>query len=83
MSASGTSALTTWLVPCWSMPSIRPRREERSPVTAPRKSSGTVTVTSMTGSSSTGLAARIAFLIAMDPAILKAISEESTSWYDP
>ena len=52
-------------------------------MTAPRKSSGTVTVTSMTGSSSTGLAARMAFLTAIEPAILNAISEESTSWYDP
>ena len=35
------------------------------------------------GSSSTGLAFAAAFLNAIEPAILKAISDESTSWYEP
>ena len=34
----------------------------------------------MIGSSSTGLASSIACLKAMEPAILNAISEESTEW---
>ena len=42
-------------------------------------SSGTTTSTAMIGSSSTGLAFRAASLIAIDPAILNAISDESTS----
>jgi len=42
-------------------------------------SSGTTTSTAMIGSRRTGLARLAASLIAIDPAILKAISEESTS----
>jgi len=42
-------------------------------------SSGTVTVTFMIGSMMTGSALRIASLNAIEPAILNAISEESTS----
>ena len=41
---------------------------------------GTVTSTAITGSNSTGLALRAASLNAIDPANLKAISFESTSW---
>ena len=41
------------------------------------------TSTAMTGSSSTGLARLAASLSASEPAILKAISEESVSWYLP
>ena len=37
----------------------------------------------MIGSSSTGLAISAAFLKAIWPAILNAISDESTSWYWP
>ena len=37
----------------------------------------------MIGSSNAGLAIRAAFLNAMDPAILNAISLESTSWQEP
>ena len=37
----------------------------------------------MIGSSSTGLARFAASLNAIEPAILNAISLESTSWYDP
>ena len=37
----------------------------------------------MTGSSSTGFARLAASLSASEPAILKAISDESVSWYLP
>ena len=50
---------------------------------SPTKLSGTTTSTSMTGSSRRGRALAIAAFMAMDPAILKAISLESTSWKDP
>ena len=46
-------------------------------------SSGVTTSTAMIGSSSTGLALRAASRKPMVPAILNAISEESTSWYEP
>jgi len=42
-----------------------------------------VTSTAITGSRRTGSASWAAFLMAIDPAILNAISEESTSWYEP
>ncbi len=61
------------------MPSMRPRRLFRSPMIVPMYSSGTTTSTDITGSSSTGLALRAASLKAIEPAILKAISLESTS----
>ena len=41
------------------------------------------TSTAKIGSSSTGLARLAASLKAIEPATLKAISEESTSWYLP
>ncbi len=69
-----------WLLPSWFMPSILPRRAERSPITSPMYSSGVVTSTPMIGSRSTGWACLAASLNAMEPAILNAISEESTSW---
>ena len=43
-------------------------------------SEGTAISTAMIGSSSTGLAISAAFLKAIEPAILNAISLESTSW---
>ena len=52
-------------------------------MTSPMNSSGIVTSTRIIGSSTTGLALATASLIAMEPAILNAISDESTSWYDP
>ena len=61
------------------MPSRRPRREIRSPFTVPMYSSGTTTSTRITGSSSTGLALRAASLKQIEPQILNAISDESTS----
>ena len=48
-------------------------------ITSPIYSSGTMTLTFMIGSCSVGSAFRQASLKAMEPAILKAISEESTS----
>ena len=42
-----------------------------------------ITSTAMTGSRSFGLPRFIASLKAMEPATLKAISLESTSWYEP
>ena len=45
--------------------------------------SGIVTSTFMTGSRMTGSAFGNASLTAIEPAILNAISDESTSWYDP
>ena len=52
-------------------------------MTSPTESSGTDSVTSMIGSSSTGPACSIACFIAIEPAILNAISDESTVWYEP
>ena len=49
-------------------------------MTSPMKSSGVVTSTAIIGSMSTGPALRAASLNAIEPAILKASSEESTSW---
>src|SRR5919109_1989194 len=53
MSAIGTSALMVVMPPRGSIPWRRPRRELRSPFTAPTASSGTVASSSMIGSSST------------------------------
>ena len=52
-------------------------------MTSPRYSSGVTTSTAITGSSSFGFARFIASLNAIEPAILKARSLESTSWYEP
>ena len=54
-----------------------------SPIMSPWYSSGVVTSTFMMGSSSMGAAFFIASLNAKMPAILNAISEESTSWKEP
>ena len=59
---------------------IWPRRLFRSPMTSPMYSSGVRTSTAITGSRSTGSARAAAFLNAIEPAILKASSDESTSW---
>ena len=76
----GTWALISVTPAAESEPSTLPRREERSPMTSPMHSSGTDTVSSTMGSSSTGLRLSMAFLKAREPATLKAISEESTVW---
>ena len=52
-------------------------------MTSPMNSSGVTTSTLKIGSRSTGLARRAASLKASDPATLKAISDESVSWYLP
>ena len=62
------------------MPRMRPRRWFMSPVMSPMYWSGTMTLTVMIGSSSTGLALLMPSLNARAEAILNAISEESTSW---
>jgi hypothetical protein len=49
-------------------------------MTSPTLASGTEALTSMIGSSSTGAACSSAWRIAIEPAILKAISDESTVW---
>ena len=49
-------------------------------MTSPTDSSGIDSVTSMIGSSSAGDALLIASFIAIEPASLNAISEESTVW---
>ena len=51
-----------------------------SPITSPTFSSGTAMSSRMIGSSSTGSADATACLKAIEPAILNAISDESTSW---
>ena len=51
-----------------------------SPITSPTDSSGTVMCRLMIGSSRIGSASPKAFLNAMEPAILNAISDESTVW---
>ena len=60
---------------------MMPRRELRSPMTSPMLSSGVVTSTAIIGSRSAGSALRAASFITIEPAILNAISDESTSWY--
>ena len=65
------------------MPSTRPRRPFRSPIISPINSSGVVMVTFIMGSNRTGLALSTAFLNASEPAILNAISDESTAWNEP
>ena len=52
-------------------------------MTSPMNSSGVTTSTEKTGSSSTGLARLAASWKASEPATLKAISDESVSWYLP
>ena len=75
--------MITWKFTRASMWLILPRREFRSPMTSPMKSSGVTTSTAIIGSRITGSAFFAAAWKAMEPAILKAISEESTSWYEP
>ncbi len=79
MSDSGTRAEMICVPPRSSCDWICPRRLERLPITSPMYSFGTTTSTRITGSSSTGLAFFAASWNAIDPAILNAISDESTS----
>jgi hypothetical protein len=82
-SAIGTDARITCPPGLESTPRTLPRRLFRSPITSPMDSSGTVTSMFMIGSRSTGFADPMALFTPIEPAILKAISEESTSWYEP
>ena len=52
-------------------------------MTSPMNSSGIRTSTFMIGSRMAGSALLKASLTAIEPAILNAISDESTSWYEP
>ena len=63
--------------------SISDRRVDKLAVTSATYSFGAVTSTRMTGSRSTGFAFLAASWNAMEPAILKADSDESMSWYEP
>ena len=65
------------------MPRTLPRLLLRSPMISPMYSSGVVIEIFMMGSSRTGPASAAAFLNAREPAILKAISDESTAWKEP
>src|SRR3954451_12562078 len=65
------------------MPCGRPRREFRSPMTSPTLSSGTLSVTSMIGSSSTAPASPSASFIAIEPAVRNACSDESSVRHAP
>ncbi len=66
-----------------SMPWTMPRRDDRSPMTLPAKSSGVSTSTAIIGSRITGEALRQPSLKPNEAAILNAFSFESTSWYEP
>ncbi|CPU66330.1 Uncharacterised protein [Mycobacteroides abscessus] len=55
-----------------------PRRAERSPMTSPCASGGTVTVTAETGSSTTVPAVASASRTPTPPAVRNAMSDEST-----
>ena len=83
ISDKGTSDLTVLPVGISSMPKIIPLLLFKSPTTSPMCSSGVTTSTAIIGSNRTGLALRHPSLRAIDPAILKAISLESTSWKEP
>ena len=83
-SASGALAVMTARSPgrlSWF--STRARFVFRSPRIAPVYFDGAVTSRLTIGSSSTGRAARKAFLNAMRPAVLNAASELSTGWSLP
>src|SRR6266705_968683 len=82
-SASGTSARTLVSRPSFSVPRMWPRRDDRSPITAPWYSSGVHTSSSRMGSSRAGRAFGLTFRKARIPAILNDCSFESTSWYEP
>jgi len=83
ISAMGTWAWISVMPPVESEPSTLPRRLDRSPMMSPMYSSGQLTDTVTMGSSREILSFSQAFLKAREPAILKAISEESTVWKVP
>ncbi len=69
--------------PLISIFSILPLRALTSPTISPKYSSGDTTSKLMMGSKRTGAALEAASLKAKEPAILKAIDVESTSWKEP
>ena len=83
ISASGTNPLIAITLPRCSCPSIRPRRVDKSPITLPTYSSGTVISTKVIGSNNTGRHLSLEALNAIPAATSKAIWLESTSWYEP
>ena len=66
-----------------SISAIEARREFRSPMIGERNCAGTVTSRFMIGSSRTRPAFFAASWNAIDPQMLNAMSDESTSWYLP
>ena len=66
-----------------SVPLIRPRFEDRSPVMSPMFPCGTVTWMSTIGSRTIGAALVIASTNAFFPAVTNATSLESTEWCLP
>ena len=62
------------------MLSIRPRRAVTSPMTSPMNSSGVVDLELHDRLEQRGIGLARGFLHAIEPAILNAISVESTSW---
>ena len=84
ISLTGTSAvIVVFPPPIGSIPRTLPLRLLSSPMISPVLSSGAVTASSPIGSSITGSAWRSPSLYAIDAAVLNAISEESTGWYEP
>ncbi len=82
-SARGTRATIIVAFPRLLVPIIWARLAERSPIASPINSSGVVTSTFMIGSKRQRSAFLQASWRAIDPAIWKATSEESTSWKEP
>src|SRR3989344_7940932 len=83
ISDKGTKAKTTRAFPLISVDWISALLEERSAIISPKNSSGVVTSTFIIGSSKTICALAAASDNPNEPAILKDISEESTSLKDP
>jgi len=82
-SDSGTRRSTICVPPRVSIEVIFPRRPLRSPMMSPMYSSGTTNLDPHHRLEQHGLPRRAASLKPIEPAILNASSEESTSWYDP
>merc|ERR1719183_2874973 len=83
MLARGTLARTTFMLPRSASSATMPRLLLMSPMTSPMYSSGVVTSTFIIGSISLAPASLSPLRAACRPAISKAMTEESTSWYEP
>merc|ERR1719183_1244035 len=83
MLASGTLARTTFMLPRSDSSATMPRLLLMSPMTSPMYSSGVVTSTFIIGSMSFAPASLSPLRAHWRPAISKAITDESTSWYWP